>query len=383
MRRLIATAYLLMAAQGFLVYAVGFITPYLERDLGAPPWLAAMPMTAMAVGLLAGGAIAPWLNARLGPRVGIRAWAAAMAVSALLLVAAVSMLPVLAGALLFGVSIGGTLVHVNSALGLGPLGAVRLVRANMYSTMGGLVAPLAMSAAARSVGWSLGSLLPVPFLVALAATLPGSPARDDRVDAGRSGSTPLPREYWLSWTFLALSIAAEFSFVAWGSLVVATRVGLPPADATALASLYVVGMVAGRGLLAVNGRLAARRLPVLRGGTAVVAVGALIVAIATGPATAGAGLLLGGIGLAPAYPLGASLALAHAPRVPVAASARLTAASGVAIASAPLALGIAAGGLGVGTAWLLVVAVLGLALLLTFVIPAPGGRAFAVPGTVP
>jgi len=47
-RRLIATAYLLMACQGFLVYAIGFITPYLERDLGAAPWLAAVPVSAMA-----------------------------------------------------------------------------------------------------------------------------------------------------------------------------------------------------------------------------------------------------------------------------------------------------------------------------------------------
>lgn len=383
MRRLIATAYLLMAAQGFLVYAVGFIAPYLERDLGAAPWLAAMPMTAMALGLLAGGALAPWLNARVGARVAIRAWSAAMAVSALLLVLAVSMLPVLAGALLFGISIGGTLVHVNSALGLGPLGAVRLVRANMYSTMGGLVAPLAMSAAARTVGWSLGSLLPVPFLVALVATLPGSPARDEPARAAESDSAALPRDYWLAWTFLALSIAAEFSFVTWGSQVVAARVGLTIADATGLASLYVAGMVVGRGLLAVNGRLAARRLPVLRVGTALVATGALVVAAATDPVTAGLGLLLGGLGLAPAYPLGASLALAHAPSLPVAASARLTAASGVAIASAPLALGIVAGGLGVATAWLMVVAVLAVALLLTFGIPEPREAPALVPGSLP
>jgi fucose permease len=372
-----------MACQGFLVYAIGFITPYLERDLGAAPWLAAVPVSAMAIGLLAGGAIAPRLNARLGARVGIRAWAGGMAVAAILLAVPISIVVILAGAFLFGLSIGGGLVHVNSALGPGPLGPVRLVRANMYATIGGLVAPIAMSAAARTVGWSLGSLIPVPFLVLLVATLPASPARDERSDRDTAAPAALPREYWLAWSFLTLTIAAEFSFVAWASAVVQARAGLGTADATGLASLYVAGMVVGRFVLGTNRRLAARRLPVLRVGTAMVAIGALVVAGASDPLTAGIGLLLGGLGLAPAYPLGASLALAHAPRVPVAASARLTAASGVAIATAPLGLGIVAGVLGVGTAWLLVVAVLGLALLLTFGIPAPREEALAVPGTVP
>ena len=48
-----------MAAEGFLVYAVGFITPFIRDTLHVEPWLAAMPNSLMAVGLGLGGASEP------------------------------------------------------------------------------------------------------------------------------------------------------------------------------------------------------------------------------------------------------------------------------------------------------------------------------------
>jgi MFS family permease len=99
--------------------------------------------------------------------------------------------------------------------------------------------------------------------------------------------------------------------------------------------------------------------------------GAAVTGLATEPAVAGFGLLLGGLGISAIYPLGISLALAHAPGAPVRASARLTAASGVAILCAPLGLGFVAGALGVPTAWLIVLGMLALALVIVLRIPAP------------
>jgi MFS family permease len=83
------------------------------------------------------------------------------------------------------------------------------------------------------------------------------------------------------------------------------------------------------------------------------------------------GIFAGRLALSAIYPLGASLALAHAPGTPVRASARLTAASGVAILSAPLALGFVAGSVGVWSAWLIVLGLLGMGLLVVLRIPAP------------
>ena len=371
MSRLTWTAFALMGCEGFLVYAVGFITPYLQSDLGVPPWLAVLPNSAMAAGMIAGGVLAQRLARRWGPRAAVRAWAVVMAAGAILLATPVSIVVVLVGALLFGLAVAGALVHVNSALGAGARGGIRLVRAHLVAMLGGLIAPLAMAAAAHGVGWSIGALIPVPFLVLLAGTLPGSPASDGGEDRKRRRSTGLPRDYWRSWWFLTMTIAVEFSFVAWGSQVASLRAGVDIAEATALASLYVVGMAMGRFILAVNPSLTSRRLPILRAGTALVVVGALILARADSAVVAGAGLFLGGLGLSPAYPLGASLALAHARTSPVAASARLTAASGVAIISAPLAMGIVASGQGVESAWLIVIVLPVIALAVALRIPRP------------
>jgi hypothetical protein len=67
-RSLTWTAYLFMWCEGYLIYAIGFITPYVQADLGVPPWLAALPNSMMAVGIIAGGYVARRGAARIGPR---------------------------------------------------------------------------------------------------------------------------------------------------------------------------------------------------------------------------------------------------------------------------------------------------------------------------
>lgn len=357
MRRLIWTAYLVMAAEGFLVYAVGFITPYVQASLHVAPWLAQMPNSLMAVGMLLGGTLARGINARYGADRTIRYWVLGFALSGVLLAAPVHVLVTIAGGFVFGASLGGWLVHVNSALGRGASGALLLMRANLWSVVGGLVGPLVLSAAASSVGWWYGVLTPVPFLLVLAFGTPGSPARDAAAETGQAEPS-LPRAYWLAWLFLALCISAEFSYVVWGAQVVASRTGIPTEAATGLASLFVLGMVVGRLLASIARAGAARQLLVLRAGAAVTAVGAVLTWAAPQPWLAGLGLFLGGLGMSPIYPIGVSLALAHAPHAPIHASARLTLASGAAILSAPLVLGLVAGVAGIVAAWLIVVAIL-------------------------
>ncbi len=384
------TAYLLMACEGYLIYAVGFIAPFLRHDLGVPPWLAALPSSVMAVGLVGASVLSGRLNARIGPRAAVRAWTALMGLSALLLATPISILPVLLGALLFGASIGGVLVHVNSALGGGRRGGTLLTRANLWSVAGGLAGPLVLSAAATGVGWWFGLLAPVPFLAMLALALPPSPARDrpaapdpDPPAARNADPSParetvlagLPRAYWLSWLFMVVLIGAEFSFVVWGSQLVSARAGIGDVAATGLASLYVAGMIAGRLALSTGLATEWRQTTVLRASTILAVAGAALTLLAADPTLAGLGLLLGGVGISPAYPLGASLAIAHAQDTPVLASAWLPAASGLAIFSAPLGLGLVVGLAGVVGAWLLVLGMLALGLAVIVRIPSPPATA--------
>jgi fucose permease len=245
-----------------------------------------------------------------------------------------------------------------------------LNRAHLASVVGSLAGPLILSVAAATIGWWYGTLVPVPFVLALAFVTPGSPARDQPVEAG-TREPPLSRAFWLSWLFLALCIGAEFSYVVWGAQVVSARTGISTEAATGLASAFVAGMVGGR-LVASTMHLDPRRqLAVLRLGTALTLIGALVTWAAAAPQLAALGLLLGGLGMSSIYPYGASLALAHAWDAPVRASARLTLASSSSIFAAPLVLGLVAGSAGIVGAWVILVVLLVVALILVLRVGAP------------
>ncbi|MFN8631905.1 MAG: hypothetical protein U0838_16785 [Chloroflexota bacterium] len=208
MRRLIWTAYFVMAGEGFLVYAVGFITPYVQDSLHVAPWLAQTPNSLMAIGLGLGGAVARPLNARFSPQATIRAWLLGFALSGLLLAAPVHILVTMAGGFVYGTSLGAWLVHVNSSLGQGEGGAMLLTRANLWSVSGGLVGPIVLSSGgASTIGWWYGSLLPVPLFLVLAFITQARP-RTTSPPAPAPGPPPLP-QFWLTWLFLTLCIGAS------------------------------------------------------------------------------------------------------------------------------------------------------------------------------
>ncbi len=372
LRRLTWTAYLLMACQGYLIYSVGYITPYLQSELGTPPWVAAMPSASLAIGMLMSGFIVNLVVRRIGVGAAIRLWIVLMAAAAILMSTAISIWPILAGAFLFGISTAGTLVYAITTLGHRSNG-VYLMRAVVWSVVGGFVGPIAISTAARSIGWNFGPLLAVPLLVCLVAATP-SPAVHADAAAPHMRESGLGRSYWLAWAYLALGIAAEFSFVSWGAQVAVARAGMELADATALASLFVVGEVLGRLALSAGPGARADAQTVLRVGTIVALVGGGLLWVAGMPVLVGAAMLLGGLGMAAHYPLTARLAVAHAQGAPVKASARLTAASGMAIGMAPLLLGVVAGAAGVISAWGLLMAMLAAALVVLWVIPRPAAQ---------
>ena len=368
-RALTWTAYLFMSCQGYLLYAVGFMTPYLQSDLGVPSSVAALPNSMMALGILSAGLFARRVADLLGPRHAARLWAGLMAVSCVLMATAIAVLPILLGASLLGVAIAGMLVHVVSALG-GRGGGKLLARGYLWAMVAAVAAPLVLSASSRSLGWTVGLLVPVPFLVLLVFTLPASPARDLGAAAG-SREPGLPRAYWLTWAFLVLCMGAEFSIVAWGAQVATSRSGIGAADATGLASLYVLGMIVGRLALSTGVGSGQGKDALLRAGASLALIGSVVLWMATAPLIAGAGFLLAGLGMAGILPLGSTLALAHAPSAQVRASARLTAAMGVAVLTAPLVLGFVAGVVGVVGAWVLVFALLGAGLIVLSQIPQP------------
>lgn len=413
-RRLTWVAYVLMLVQGFIGYSVSYFTPYIERELRAPTWASSTPNGAMAVGYLVAAFLVPAVVRRLGPGAAIRLWAAGTAVAALLLALGLSLWTMIAGAFLVGLTGAGVVVHTVSTIGSQRNG-LYMVRSTVWSMFGALLAPLILWAATQTTGWSTGVLLAVPIALLVTPLVSSAPApAAEVVAAGSEGgaaqpsvagqddgprpgsaraSTGLGQPYWIAFTYLVLVIGGEFAFVAWGAQVVVARTGINLAVATALASCLVGGELAGRILWATGIGARADRVRSLRVMTLVAAAGAVTLWVAPVPIVAGVGLALGGIGIALAFPVTSSLALAYAAHAPVRAGALLNVSWGLAILAAPLVLGVAAGAVGVTSAWGLTVALLAGAWLVIMRAPRPAetarsGRVAdpvreAEPGTAP
>ena len=361
-----------MAGYAYLLYGLGFITPYVQREFGVPESVAALPNSIAALGLAVSGLFAGHIVARVGGRAAGRWWILVMAAAAVALALRTSLPVVLLAALAFGVSSGGLLVLVNSNLGHGgDRGAdTRLVRANLWAVLGAMIAPLVLATTASmpGVGWAAGMIAPVPLLIGMAIVLPRTPVHDVRPAAGRAVER-LPGPYWLAWLFVVFCVGVEFSFVVWGSSVVAVRTGLGVEGATSLGSLFVAGMVLSRVVLSSGVGSGSRSRAILRLCLALAAAGAAAVWLAPNPVVAGAGLFVGGLGVAAFYPLGVGIALQQAPDAPVRASARLSLASGLAIFAVPLVLGVIAQLVGVVSGWPIVFALLGAALVILVRLP--------------
>lgn len=395
-------AYLLMVCQGFLFYGVGYLTPYVESELGAPVWASALPNSALAVGLLVAGVVVAPVVRALGDGGAVRLWAVLLAGAAAVMALGASLPALMLGGFVVGVAGAGALTHAVTTFA-GHRDGVLLMRATLASVVGGVLGPLVLSAAARGGDWSLGILAPVPLALAVAVVVPagrqaagaraGDPppaasegladdplpaANGSRAGAERRAEPPLPRAYWLAWTFLLLCIGAESSFVAWGAQVAVVHAGIPLADATALGSLFVLGLVVGR--LALGAGRGPRPEPrrMLAAMVAAGFAGGLLMWAGEAVALVGAGLLVGGLGLAGVWATAAGVAVANAPGSPVLAGARLNLASGVAVLLVPLLLGVAAGVAGVLAAWGMVVGLLVVALAVLRVVPA--GRR-TIPGS--
>jgi len=346
----------------YLLYGLGNATPYLRSELHLSDFETGLHASALAVGVLVAGASVDAIARRFGSR-----WLFDLAVLGLTVgVALVALSPALPGSLTGAFFLGlaggtlGTQVNVNLSRSDSATSRKLLSQANALSMVTAGAAPVVMGIAIQTVhAWRAALFLPVVTAVALSLV---RPRHSDKRSSIRLPRANLPRSYWFVWAFIVVGVSIEFSFVFWGSTIVARQTGIVDADATLLASLFVAGMFAGRFLL---GRgLGAARNPrlVLSAGLAIVVLGAGLVWVSRVPALSGLGLFLGGAGTAGLFPIGIAIAFDRAGRAKFEASARATLASGLAVLVAPSALGLASDAVGVSTAWpiILLLAVAGL-----------------------
>ncbi len=351
------TTFCYLATWGYMLYGLGNATPYLRDDLRLSAFEAGLHASALALGVLVAGATADVVGRRIGPSRLLDLSVAYFAVAALLIIVAPALPISLFGAFLLGMG-GGTLTtQVNLQLSQfgQSQGRILLSQANAVSMIGAAVAPIAIGLAASVLhAWRLAMLAPIVWVVALTAL---RPRKGGASTSERPPKASLPRSYWLAWWLLVLGVAIEFSFVYWGSTVVILRTGVSTADATMLASLFVVGMVTVRVLVGSGVGAGRSPLTLLAGGLVAAIAGAGLTWISAVPVLSGIGLFVGGCGVSVQWPVGVTIAMHTAGAGQLQASARATLGSGLAILIAPAMLGLAGDAFGVAVAWPIIIGI--------------------------
>jgi len=190
--------------------------------------------------------------------------------------------------------------------------------------VGASISPFIMSyALATGLGWSSAYLtvgvIQIVLTFALIVSIPLwrrvnpiVPAADDSEDADASahesgGHVPLARALRIPGVVLILIAffaycALESTAILWASTYLVTERGVAPATAAAFASLFLLGITAGRFLAGFFADRVGDRL-MIRGGFVTVGVGVVLLALPLETdALALVGLVVAGLGCAPIYP---------------------------------------------------------------------------------
>jgi fucose permease len=378
------------------IYLTGPISPILSEDLGMSLAAAGLVGTALALGIITASLAAPRVVRGIGrdraTKVGLVVVAAGLVGMVLVpLVASGSV----AFALILGLvwvcaSGGGTTLNASMARlsDAHPRHSARVItEANAAAAWVGLFSPLILGAAlGAGLGWQVGILaclvLAVAALVGLVVAdrvtarsapeagalphagrdsheltvepaleaVPAAHASNDRIPA------PLPGVFWLAMVALFAAVATEFAINYWGSTLIQEQTGAPAASATAAMASVVAGVAIGRTIgSALTARVGPHRMLLGGFGLALVGFGVLWTA-GTLPLSV-VGLFVAGVGIATLFPLlldrGIVLSAGH----PDIAMARSSLVLGLAVGSAPFALGALGSVMPVRTALLLVPAV--------------------------
>lgn len=410
--------YLQLGVFATYLYGLSAALPMLRADLGVSQTVAGLHGTAMAIGGILTGLALPRLTRRIGRRA--TTWTGLTGMSAgVLLVFSGDALPIT----LLGYGIAGGMGSVSLYTGMsvlsdhhGPAGPAAISEANAVGVSVGLGAPFVVSLAAQSaLGWR-AALLVTPALTVLLAlvlgrvwipergkaergkTAPGETGHGRRGDTGDGGTeredtgqentghgdaghgkaergdigtrtaqgngkgagSGLGRRFHLAGAVLFCCVALEFSFNLWAAKLVADQTGLSAAVAATALTAFTAGLAIGR---FGGARLALRvpPAPLLVGALALTAAGWALFWVSTDPVPSYAGLVLSGIGVSLHFPLALSLVLTAASARPERAAAAASLFAGAAVGAGPFLLGALADSFGTQQAFLMVPALIGLA----------------------
>ena len=200
--------------------------------------------------------------------------------------------------------------------------------------------------------WRLGLLITLPLMLALFIFGRAKDSQTHQPDEHGPQSGKLSRSYWLSWIGLFLSVSGEFATAFWAASLLSDRIGSTAALATLSLVSYGIGVCIGRWFV---GRALARfhadqqLLFALIFQFLAFALfwSSHILALSL------VALFLVGIGISVQFPLFSLRLIAFSDNRPDLAIGKSSLAAGIAIASAPLMLGILGDSFGISRAYIM------------------------------
>jgi predicted MFS family arabinose efflux permease len=361
--------YTLLAIFGYFLYGFGPSVPLLRDELGVSRAVGALHATAMSVGAVTGGLVGERVVARIGRRAVLWTGLGLLCVGVVGFCVIRFLGVTLASAALCAFA--GTLIlnGVNATLmdRHHHAGPAAITEANAGAGLAGIVAPLVVGGAvAIGLGWRAGLLVTLVLSGIAVVVFHGVRVPEAaEVDPAEhpEGVRSLPRSFWLTWVIVLCVVGVEFCLSLWSSDLLHTRTGLPAGAATAGFSAVLVGLTVSR---FIGGRLAVRRDVdwILVRALVVLFVGFGIFWLARTPWLAISGLVVTGLGLGVQYPLSVGRAIGTAGGRTDLAATRVSLAAGIASGCAPFLLGFAADRVGTHTAFLLVPALIVVAMAL-------------------
>lgn len=362
--------YTAFGAWGWFLFGFGPTTALLRAEQGTSRSVAGLHGTAMAAGSVVSALVAVPLARRYGRRLVALTGMGVLVAGALLVVSGLGLGATMPGAWLAG--LGGLMTINASSPALAEhhgdrSGGAALTEANAVATALGVLSPVVLGAlAATAVGWRAATLLTLP-LVAVAwvvlRRLPPEPALGRAAPAPAGRRAPLGRRFWAVWGVMVCGVAVEFATVFWAGDLLTTRLGVSVGAGAASVGAFVLGMTLGR---LVGGRLAlVLPLPsLLAASLLVAAAGWALLWTATHPVVAVLGLAACGLGVALLFPLTLALLIDSSSGRPDTATAVGSVGASSASGVAPFALGALGDWVGPHQGFLLLPALLALALAL-------------------
>lgn len=369
-------AYVQLAFWAWFLYAFGATQALLRDEQGTTRSIASLHGTALAVGGLIGALLTAPAVARWGRGVVMRVSAMAAVASILVYTwpGAAPSVSMVGAALcsFFGTFL---LITINAFLldYQGGAGPASLTEANALAAFMGLLGPLAIGLGAATVlGWRWGVWIVVIALVAVevwrgrhVAVFGTKGLARHEAEGGRFRA-PV---YW-SLGVIMCFLGAEFSLTFWGADLLRERCGFGAAAAAASIAAITGGMLIGR----LWGSRLAQRMPTERllKGSIVVALAAFLLSwsFTLWPVVL-LGLLLTGVGIGVHWPLGVARVVRSSGGMTDRASAAASIAGSISMAIAPFALGALSDTIGFHVAFLLVPALLAVALVILVIRPVP------------